>query len=260
MNIGLKIKELRKQRGLTQEQLAESIGVTFQAVSKWENGIALPDISLVPQLAAYFCVSMDTMFDFSLKEMEKDIDEITWESYKYRETDPEKGRQILEEGLKKYPDNCLLLNNMLYVINYSENPDETIRIASKLIEMTNEKDIEYDALRFLAYAYKAKGDLTSAESAINRIPEIYFTALTEKAFLLEGDAKEEAAEKQKWISFEQLLQMMQKLAECCEAKGETDRAIEETEKALRLLEALPHKNFGCYVEFFTKQLERMTRL
>lgn len=42
MNIGNKIRELRKQRGITQEQLAESIGISFQAVSKWENNIALP--------------------------------------------------------------------------------------------------------------------------------------------------------------------------------------------------------------------------
>ncbi len=46
MNIGNKIKMLRKQRGITQEQLADSIGISFQAVSKWENGIALPDITL----------------------------------------------------------------------------------------------------------------------------------------------------------------------------------------------------------------------
>ena len=49
MNIGNKIRELRKQRGITQEQLAESIGISFQAVSKWENNIALPDITLVPK-------------------------------------------------------------------------------------------------------------------------------------------------------------------------------------------------------------------
>ena len=42
MNIGNKIRELRKQRRITQEQLANSIGVSFQAVSKWENNIALP--------------------------------------------------------------------------------------------------------------------------------------------------------------------------------------------------------------------------
>lgn len=64
MNIGNKIRELRKTRGITQEQLAERIGVSFQAVSKWENNIALPDITMAPVLATYFGVSMDVLFDF----------------------------------------------------------------------------------------------------------------------------------------------------------------------------------------------------
>ena len=54
IRIGKKIKELRKNHRITQEQLAEKIGVSFQAVSKWENDIALPDITLIPVLANYF--------------------------------------------------------------------------------------------------------------------------------------------------------------------------------------------------------------
>ena len=208
MNIGNKIRELRKQRGITQEQIAESIGISFQAISKWENNIALPDITLAPVLASYFGVSMDELFDFNLKEIEYAVEDITEEAYKYRESDPSESRRILEEGLKKYPENDILLNNLLYVLNYSEKPDETIMIASKLVEKTVQNDVKYDALRFLAYAYKAKGDLESAEAAIEQIPEIYFTKLTEKAYLLSGKAMFEAAEKQKWISFENLLQMM----------------------------------------------------
>ena len=50
MNIGNKIKELRKQRRITQEQLAGSIGISFQSVSKWETGVALPDITLAPKV------------------------------------------------------------------------------------------------------------------------------------------------------------------------------------------------------------------
>ena len=68
MNIGSKIRELRKQRGITQEQLATSIGISFQAVSKWENNIALPDITLAPMLASYFGVTMDELFDFKITE------------------------------------------------------------------------------------------------------------------------------------------------------------------------------------------------
>ena len=257
MNIGNKIRELRKQRGITQEQLAESIGISFQAVSKWENNIALPDITLVPVLASYFGVSMDELFDFNLKEIEHAVRIITEKAYQYRESNPAESRRILEEGLKKYPENDILLNNLLYVLDYSVKPDETIAIASKLIEKTNQNDVKYDALRFLAYAYKAKGDLESAEAAIEQIPEIYFTKLTEKAYLLSGKAKFEAAEKQKWISFEDLLQMMWKLAEYYEENGKIDKAIAETKKALNLISIIGNSQFDTYVKFFSKQIERL---
>ena len=71
MNLGNKIKELRKSRGITQEQLANSVNVSFQAVSKWENDIALPDITIIPVLARYFGVSMDEFFDFDLTKSGK---------------------------------------------------------------------------------------------------------------------------------------------------------------------------------------------
>lgn len=257
MNIGTKIKELRKQRGITQEQLANAIGISFQAVSKWENNLALPDISLAPILAGYFGVSMDDLFDFHLTELEQKVDAICKDAYQYRESNPPKSRAILEEGLTQYPDNDILLNNLLYVINYTENPDETIAIASKLSESTRESDVKYDALRFLAYAYKAKGDIDSAKAALEQIPEIYFTKLTEIAYLLEGKEKFNAAEKQKWISFENLIQMMQKLAECYEAEGNTKKAINETEAVLQLLPILKNNAFDIYVDFFEKQLERL---
>ncbi len=257
MNIGNKIKELRKQRGITQEQLAESIGISFQAVSKWETGIALPDITLAPALACYFGISMDELFDFSLKEMEQEIMNIVEKAVKFRESDPAEGRRILEEGLKKYPENDILLNNLLYVMNYTEHPDETITLAGRLIEKTSLEDVKYDALRFLAYAYKAKGDLKSAEAAIEQIPEIDFTKLTEAAFLLSGKAKQEAAEKQKWISFENLLQMMQKLVECYEEEGDLKAAASETKKALALIPVMESSCFDMYTQYFTKEFERL---
>ncbi|MBQ4563538.1 MAG: helix-turn-helix transcriptional regulator [Lachnospiraceae bacterium] len=257
MNIGNKIKELRKQRGITQEQLANCIGISFQAVSKWENNIALPDITLAPILANYFGISMDELFDFNQKEIELAVNSIANEAYKYRESDPEKSRRILEEGLLKYPGNDILLNNLLYVLNYTQNPDETISVASALIDKTNQADIKYDALRFLAYAYKAKGDLKSAEAAIEQIPEIYFTKLTEIAYLLDGKPKYEAAEKQKWISFENLLQMMEKIAECYEAEGKIALAITEREKALALISILEHDSFNIYIPFFKEKIANL---
>lgn len=62
MNIGRNIKQLRQQKNLTQEQVAAKLGVTYQAVSKWENETNTPDIALLPDIAALFGVTIDALF------------------------------------------------------------------------------------------------------------------------------------------------------------------------------------------------------
>ncbi len=257
MDIGNKIKELRHSRGITQEELARALGISFQAVSKWECGISLPDITTAPTIASYFGISLDELFDFNTERAESEITAIADEAYKYRESDPEMARHIIEEGLVRYPDCDILLNNLLYVMNYSKSPDETIVVASRLIGMTRKADVKYDALRFLAYAYHAKGDDESALAAIDQIPEIYFTALTEKAYLLKGERGFDAAEKQKHISFENLLQMIWKTAEYYESVGERSKAIRETRRALDFVSIMDHSAYSVYKEFFVCQLERL---
>ena len=60
-SFGEKLKRLRKSRNLTQEQLADALGVSFQSVSRWENGTNYPDIELIPEIAAYFDISADDL-------------------------------------------------------------------------------------------------------------------------------------------------------------------------------------------------------
>ena len=61
-NIGSMIRKLRKEKDITQEELAELLGITSQAVSKWESGAGLPDISQLVPLANVFEVPMDALF------------------------------------------------------------------------------------------------------------------------------------------------------------------------------------------------------
>lgn len=68
MELGKKIRQLRFKAGLTQEQLAEQLGVGAQAVSKWETGVAMPDITTLPLLAEIFGSSIDDLFDLSLDQ------------------------------------------------------------------------------------------------------------------------------------------------------------------------------------------------
>ena len=62
LSIGNVIRRLRVEKCITQEELANVLGVGFQAVSKWENGTTTPDIALLPKIALYFGVSKDTLF------------------------------------------------------------------------------------------------------------------------------------------------------------------------------------------------------
>ena len=63
--IGIQIARLRKEQEITQTALAEYLSVSPQAVSRWENGVSIPDICLLPQIAAFFSVSIDDLFGVS---------------------------------------------------------------------------------------------------------------------------------------------------------------------------------------------------
>lgn len=76
MKIGNNIKFLRNEKRFTQEQLAERLGVSYQAVSKWETNSNTPDISLLPEIAALFNVSIDSLFSDNISSYYNGIQEI----------------------------------------------------------------------------------------------------------------------------------------------------------------------------------------
>ena len=91
MELGKKIKQLRMNAGLTQDQLGERLGITPQSVSKWENAVALPDITLLPQIAETFGISIDDLFDLTVEQklnrienrmdIENDLPEASFSEY-----------------------------------------------------------------------------------------------------------------------------------------------------------------------------------
>ncbi len=68
MELGNKIKQLRNKASLTQEQLADELGISPQSVSKWETGASMPDITLLPKIAERFGVSIDELFDLTVEQ------------------------------------------------------------------------------------------------------------------------------------------------------------------------------------------------
>lgn len=76
MKVGSNIKYLRQKNRVTQEQLAERLGVSYQAVSKWETNANTPDISLLPLIASFFNVSIDMLFSDDISACHADFQEI----------------------------------------------------------------------------------------------------------------------------------------------------------------------------------------
>ncbi len=133
MNLGNKIRELRRINNLTQEQLASSLNISPQAVSKWEMGASFPDMTMIPVLAGFFKVSLDELFDFDVNNVDKEIEDIRLEFRKYFWDNFEKAEQILIDGLKLYPASIQLKTELfeLYAYNVARG-DEIINKAFEL--------------------------------------------------------------------------------------------------------------------------------
>lgn len=102
LNIPENIRRLRRERGYTQEQLAEALGVTVGAVSKWESGANAPDIAMVAELADFFDVSIDMLMGFEVGGgVERALERITGLAMdkRFAEAAPE-----MEKALVKYPN------------------------------------------------------------------------------------------------------------------------------------------------------------
>lgn len=237
MQMGEKIKALRKRKNVSQEVFANYLGVSFQAVSKWENGVTMPDVAVIPAIASFFGVSTDELFDFNLYEIEKRVEEIVNEHSKYWDTDKKKAEKIIRDGLKKYPGNDVLLNCLIGVLDLPERSDEVISIAKALIESTNFDDVRMDAYRILAEAYVAQGEDRLAEDAIERIPELYFSKLEVAARLLAGEKKYLSAQKQKTQSAVTLVDMLLIAGKCLAEQGETEKAAVQFRIAEKVADA-----------------------
>ena len=105
MEIGNQIKALRLRKGVTQEALAEHLGVTAQAVSKWERGSASPDISLLPALSVYFGVTIDELFSLSDDVRMERIQNMLWDVRYLSPADADSAREFLLDKARREPCN-----------------------------------------------------------------------------------------------------------------------------------------------------------
>ena len=116
-SMGQIIKMLRKEHHMTQEELASRIGVTYQAVSKWENDAGMPDISQIVPLASVFHVTTDVLFGIDRNEESEDVTDILARAEEVKEYGKRQtyltAYDILKDGIRKYPCNLMLINHAM---------------------------------------------------------------------------------------------------------------------------------------------------
>ena len=170
INIGLRIRSLRKKKGLTQEGLASALSVSPQAVSKWESGLTYPDVAMIPAIAGFFQVSLDVLFDFDLLGLQQKIDDLLREAHSYFYEDPLRYAETVKTALLDYPGNEALLTALVSAYEYDlrENGntahlEELIRLAEKLISESGDFPRVCKLKELLAVAYLKKGDRAKAK-------------------------------------------------------------------------------------------------
>ena len=109
MNIQKTITDLRKEKGYTQEKLAEMLGVTTAAVSKWECGNSYPDITLLPQLAEIFGVSLDYLFDYHTVSNNTISDVILQANHLSKNQNRDGAIALISRTLARHPNNDQLI-------------------------------------------------------------------------------------------------------------------------------------------------------
>ncbi len=183
-NMSAIIRSLRMERGWTQEELGERVGVSAQAVSKWETGQSLPDISQVPLLAKAFGVTTDLLFGLG-EESEPDFPQ-----FDPRCTDPEEAWQQWREmgrKLEEGPENDALASLYLYqgyllcypdsLVYHPEHAkearDELLAFADKSAKRTKQRDHtgDYSLASLLTNLNALAGNEEKALGQIKGAPE-----------------------------------------------------------------------------------------
>ena len=197
-----RIRTHRLSFGMTQEVLAEALGVSPQAISRWERGSALPDISLLPGLATLFKTTTDDLLGMDALRRESYLNDIFGrESTLRREGSLDEAIAILRDALRTYPDNTGLLSELALTLtarfeHTRERSDlaEAITISERLLASSTSDKVAVTTKVNLCYLYKIAAMPDRAANLAHTLPHIWesrelvISALTADAAALRNAA------------------------------------------------------------------------
>lgn len=184
--IGENVKRLRREKGITQETLAEYMHVSTPAVSKWERGETLPDISMVIPLASYFGVSTDEILGLDMAKNEEKIQRYLDEYHQFgAQGKVHEKFDLMVKAYNEFPNDWRIVEEYMWQLNYDPNctdpwgnevhKEELYRLCERVLDECTVDKTRYAALSILGGLYILDGKKDKAIETAKRFPDYWMT-------------------------------------------------------------------------------------
>lgn len=203
--IGENIKCLRKRKEITQEQLAEMLGVSCQSVSRWESEVCYPDMELLPILAEIFEITVDKLLGVDDIAEKKRVDEyLARFQVAISKGEIDECISIAREGIAEYPNNYALLNKLMYALfvsgdetgnisDWEENMEkydaEITSLGERIMKHCPDQDIRLEAVARLAFNHCEHGRKEIGRQIYETLPTMMLCRENQMWWSLEEDEK-----------------------------------------------------------------------
>lgn len=206
MSIGSTIKRLRREQDITQEQLAEYLGITSRAVSQWECDRTAPDISQLPALCHIFNVSSDLLLGIDLENKNVEISKYLDEANNLlKDGNFSERSKLLREANKKFPRDYKIMNLLAnsLVSEYSRKGikeyEEVFELCNRILAECTDSTTRYEATRTLAIAYDYADMEDEMLKLANEMPRAHFSYESFMVYRWKGN--DALIERKEYLSF-----------------------------------------------------------
>lgn len=183
IKIGEKVKLLRRKNDVTQDRLAEYLGVTAQAISRWESETCYPDIEILPAIADFFGITVDELLCVDQTKKESKIKEYINEANNVQlQGDFDSAIRIYRRALREYPSSFQLQVELACAIGAIDNGvkiskelcEEVIDICTRILEDCTNDNIRLRAKAILCFVYcRHLDDRDKAMQIVEDLPKVY---------------------------------------------------------------------------------------
>lgn len=187
------LRELRKNRGTRQEDLAEHLGVSVQSVSKWEHGENLPDLTLIPAIASYYDVTVDDLLGVGEIRKKEKIKAYEDESNKLRQAGkiPE-DVALWRNAIKEFPNDHKVMSELAHALSVvnprtESNFKEAAELSERILRESTDQELRDGAIQTISYAYDELGDREKAKEYAYMASSIWFSRESILSSVLKGD-------------------------------------------------------------------------